>query len=311
MAWEFEPVAGPYEGPTGGLAWDGEGLLFSAVLEGRILRYDPRTEAVEELRKHTNRTDGLAFSAEGRLYGCQRASRRIISFNPDGSATVPAERLDGRYHNQPKDLVVDRAGRIWFSDPTSPLPHSGPRMPTPIGHASVLRLERLWNREWHVSRLTYDTVAPGGIALSADGRTLYLAEGDEQPAGLQANGRRELRAYPVLDDGTLGPYTVLHTFGGDHRGPHRGVGGICLDSEGNVVACAGWRRSGPGPMVCVFSPSGQVLEMHPMPGDRPANCAFGGADLRSLYVTTEEGFLYRVRDTGRRGWSLFPMDRPA
>lgn len=305
MAWQFEQIAGPFAGPTGGLAWDGDGLLFSAVGEDRILRYDPASGAVEEFRKYTNRTDGLALAANGRLYGCQRASRRVISFNPDGSASVLADKLDERYYNHPKDLVVDRQGRIWFSDPTSPLPHSGPRMPAPIGHASVLRLERLWNREWQARRMTYDTRTPGAVALSVDERTLYLAEGDEQ-----ADSLRELRAYPILEDGPLGPYTVLHTFGGDQRGPHRGVGGICLDSNGNIVATAGWRRSGPGPMIYVFSPAGQILETHPLPGDRPANCTFGGPDLRSLYVTTEEGFLYRVRDSGRQGWLLFPAAEP-
>ena len=45
MAWTFEKIAGPFEGPTGGLAWDGSGMLFSAVAEGRILRYDPASQA--------------------------------------------------------------------------------------------------------------------------------------------------------------------------------------------------------------------------------------------------------------------------
>jgi sugar lactone lactonase YvrE len=120
-----------------------------------------------------------------------------------------------------------------------------------------------------------------------DEGTLYVAEGDAGP-----NGPRELRAYPIRNDGSVGPYTVLHTFGADHRG---------LDSEGNIVACAGWRRSGPGPLIYVFSPSGAVLETHPVPADLPMRCAFGDADLESLYVTTGEGHLYRAKATGRRG----------
>ena len=67
------------------------------------------------------------------------------------------------------------------------------------------------------------------------------------------------------------------------------------------MACAGWRQSGPGPMVYVFTPTGQIIEGHPVPSDRPTSCAFGDADLGTLYVTTGEGDLYRVRDTGRRG----------
>ena len=43
MTWNFELVAGPCKGRTGGLAWDGSGMLFSAVAEERIRRYDPAT----------------------------------------------------------------------------------------------------------------------------------------------------------------------------------------------------------------------------------------------------------------------------
>ena len=74
-----------------------------------------------------------------------------------------------------------------------------------------------------------------------------------------------------------------------------------MDREGNVVACSGWRKAGPGPLVCVFSPSGAVIESHPLPADQPMNCAFGDADLSSLYVTTAGGELLRARNCGRRG----------
>lgn len=122
-----------------------------------------------------------------------------------------------------------------------------------------------------------------------------MAESSEDP-----RGKRELRAYPVLQDCALGPYNLLHAFGWDHRGVHRGISGMCLDSDGNIVACAGWERSGPGPMVYVFSPQGRVLDSQPAPAE-PTNCAFGDADLSALYITTSEGHLYRVGNSGRRG----------
>jgi sugar lactone lactonase YvrE len=46
-----------------------------------------------------------------------------------------------------------------------------------------------------------------------------------------------------------------------------------------------------------------------MPVDRPATCTFGDPDLHMLYITTGGGHLYRVRQTGRRGWLLFPAAR--
>ncbi|MFQ5878805.1 MAG: SMP-30/gluconolactonase/LRE family protein, partial [Dehalococcoidia bacterium] len=267
----------------------------------RILRHDPRSGETTDFRRYTNRTNGLAFSADGQLYGCQGGSRRIVRFNADGSTSLLEYRLDGHFHNHPNDLAIDEQGRIWFTDPYGRLPAPGPQLQGPLDHASVLRLERRVDRTWTIRRMTYDTTSPNGILVSQDQRTLYVAESD-----YGEDKRRELRAYPIREDGTLGPYTVLHTFGIDQRGVHRGVDGMCLDTEGNIIVCAGWERSGPGPMIYVFSPSGQVLETHPVPVDRPTNCTFGDADLRTLYVTTGEGHLFRVRNTGRQGWLLFP-----
>ena len=111
---------------------------------------------------------------------------------------------------------------------------------------------------------------------------------------------RELRAYPVGEDGTVGSHKVLHTFGSDHRGPHRGIEGMCLDADGNIVAVGGWKKSGAGPVVSVFSPEGRAIESHAIPGDSPNRCCFGGVDLDTLFVTTAGGELYRAKTT-RRG----------
>ena len=79
---------------------------------------------------------------------------------------------------------------------------------------------------------------------------------------------------------------------------------MCLDTDGNIVATAGFEQSGPGPMIYVFAPSGRVIETHPIPEDRPTNCTFGDSDLRTLYVTAG-GSLYRAR-TDRQGLLLYP-----
>ena len=90
-------------------------------------------------------------------------------------------------------------------------------------------------------------------------------------------------------------------------GIHRGIEGLCVDSAANVIACAGWQRSGPGPLVYVFSPAGVVLETHPLPADLPLNCAFGDTGLTSLYVSTAAGHLFRAKSTGRTGHLLYPQ----
>lgn len=303
MTWKFERVAGPYDRPLGGLAWDGSGMLFADIMESAILRYDPRRGRVSVWRKHTNRTNGIAFGKDGALFGCQEGSRRIVRYESDGAATLTNQRMpDGRVHNHPCNLVIDRTGRIWFSDPYNALAAWGPQVFGKLDHASILRLEQdpaPQRRTWTIERVTFDTSNPRGLALSADEKTLYVADNN-----MAHEGRRELRAYPVLGDATLGKPRVMHTFGADARGIHRGAEGLCVDRGGDVIAVGGCQRSGPGPLVYVFAPSGAVIQSHALPFDLPNNCAFGDSGLDSLYVTTAEGCLLRVRRTGRKGRAM-------
>ena len=61
-----------------------------------------------------------------------------------------------------------------------------------------------------VTRVTFDTTKPNGILVSQDQGTLYVAE-----SGFAHGIARELRAYPIKEDGSLGPYRTLFTWGED------------------------------------------------------------------------------------------------
>lgn len=296
MAWKFELVAGPHKGKTGGLAWDGETMLYSAVAEEQIYRFNPRTRKSETFRKYTGRTNGLAIAADGTVYGAQEGGRRVIHFRKDGSTGAMPDLLDGKHHNQPTNVIVDRQGRIWFADAyNAQLPYGPPVYPM-LDHASVLRLERV-SDGWHIVRMTHDTSGPRAILLSADEKTLYVADGDAERGNVQ-----RLCAYPVKPDGELGHVKILIDF----VVVERGIEGMCLAADGNIIACAGWKKAGAGPMVYVISPSGTILESHPAPADMPMRCAFGDADLSSLYLTTGEGHLSCAKATGQRGLQRKP-----
>ena len=297
MSWDFKLVAGPYGGTTEGPAWDGRSLLFTDIPNSRIMRYNPDTGECSEFRTGTQGTNGLNFDAQGILYGCSSGGRRILRFNTDGSSTALPHLLDGKAHNRPNDLAIDRKGRIWFTDPAGQIPPEERE----LAHASVLRLDPDPDAEggWTLHRMTFDTWAPNGLLFSQDERTLYVVQSDYE-------GTRDLRAYSLQPDDSLGEPMVLHNFGQDFRGVHRGLDGMCLDVDGNIIAAGGWRRAGPGPLIHVFAPSGRIIETHPVPADWPTNCAFGGRALDTLYVTTRGGHLFRVNNTGRRGWILYP-----
>jgi sugar lactone lactonase YvrE len=285
----FERVAGPFKSAMGGVTWDGRHILFSLLDDMAIKRFDPETREVTEFRSYVGRVNGIAPGPNGSFFVAQESGRRVIELLADGSARVTATRFNGVIHNHPCDLVVDRQGRIWFSDSHTGIQVFGPKIFPLLDHASVMRIERDDRRAWAIRRITFDTVAPRAVLLSADEKTLYVAEGD-----VGRSTPRELRAYPVREDGSVGPYRTLHTFGGDPHGPHRGIEGMCLDKQGRVIACGGWTKSGTGPSVMVFDPSGRLVASHAFPGEAPLRCAFGDADGSSLYVSSEEGWLYRA-----------------
>src|ERR1700722_9666522 len=101
MAWQFERVAGPYQGPLGGVVADGDGVIFSAIDAGLLLRFDRKTKAATELRRYTNRVNGLARGPNGELYGAQEGGRRLVEFTPDGRVMPVDALLDGAYPTQP------------------------------------------------------------------------------------------------------------------------------------------------------------------------------------------------------------------
>lgn len=298
--WEFEMLDPAYGGVSEGPVWDGSGLLYTRIQQSRIMRYDPAANAVSVWRENTNCANGLAVDAGGRLLACEGGAtanaRRVVRYERGGGVTVLASGFEGKRLNIPNDLVVDRRGRVWFTDPFyegAAGPWSQDRAQMDLDHESVYRLDPRAGGDWAITRVTFDTTRPNGLLFSLDESVLYVAQSGRLP-----DEARQLRAYPVGADGSLGEPAVWHDFG-----EHRGIDGMCLDAEGNIVATAGWELGGPGPLIYVFSDRGEVLETHPVPCRRPTNCAFGGPDLRTLYVTTIEGMLLRAA-TDRAGRPL-------
>lgn len=283
LDWNFEVVAGPF-GFTEGPAWDGRRLYFSDIPSSRVLCFDPSTGEVSTRAENTGEGNGLVVDRLGRLFGCQGTGRRVVWYREDGSIGVVADQFEGKRLNSPNDLVVDSLGRIWFTDPR----YGDFRDDMELDHESVFRCTPGSNGGWEIERVTFDTTRPNGLLLSPCETRLYVAQSE-----YGVGKARELRCYPVREDGSLGPFEVLHNFY-----PHRGIDGMCLAEDGTIVATAGWQESGPGPMLYRFSPTGRVLATHPVQFDRPTNCAWGGPDLTDLYVTIATGHLLRVSGAG-------------
>jgi gluconolactonase len=255
-----ERIAGSYT-YTKGPAWSKEGyLVFSDTPAGRILKWRPGS-APEILRAGGGGPAGNAFDSQGRLYTCETRARRVIRAERNGRFDVLADRWEGKRLNAPNDLAVSRGGHVYFTDPA-------------FGEASDHR-ELDFHGVYHIppkgpmKLVARPAGRPNGIALSPNGRVLYVGNADEH----------NIRAYDVDRDGEPSGERVLVAGIADVPA------GMAVDEKGNLHVAAGG--------IAVYTPEGRPLD--PIAIERRASgCAFGEADEKTLLVTGS-GFLLRVR----------------
>jgi gluconolactonase len=123
---------------------------------------------------------------------------------------------------------------------------------------------------------------PNGLATSPDDKTLYLIEADNR-----TDRNRCILAYDLSADGTPGnPRRLIDFY------PGRSGDGMAVDAQGNLYVAAGLHKTRGSsetldtrPGIHVFSPQGKLLAYVETPEDTITNCRFGGADLKTLYIT--------------------------
>ena len=265
------------EGPT--VAEDGT-VYFTDLGNNRIMRLTTAGQ-LSTFRQPSHRANGLVFDSEWRLLACESGDGDTIlprvtrTHMETGEIEVIADAFEGKQLHSPNDLSFDGQGRIYFTDRPGPNPR-----PEQTGVHGVYRIDP----DGSIERILTEpeVVRPNGIVISPDDRTLYVIE-TEQSEG----GPRLIRAYDLGEDGTVSNMRVFHDFY-----PGRSGDGMTIDSEGNLYVAAGLnRRRGTSETldtvagVHVFSPAGELLEHIPIPEDTITNAAFGGPDLRTLYVT--------------------------
>jgi gluconolactonase len=260
---------------TEGGALAGDGAILFSDIGDRIMRFDPAAGSVRIFRAPSGRANGLIFDPQGRLIAAEGANsgggRRVSITERNGAVRTLADSFEGRRFNSPNDVAVDRRGRVYVSDPR----YVGDE-PRALDFEAVFRIDP----DGTVVRLDTTAAKPNGVAVSPDGKTLYVSDNGPK--------RRALLALDLdRDTGAVSAPRVLHDFG-----TGRGIDGMTLTRDGRIVAAAG---SGPDAGVYVFAPDGRRLGFIPTP-EPPTNVEFGGADRKTLYITAGKS-LYRIGTT--------------
>jgi gluconolactonase len=259
------------EGPA--VARDGT-VYFTNTDAERIMRWEPRQRRATVYRENSNGANGMRFDRQGRLVVCEGGGRVTRTDLKTGQSTVLADTYEGKPLGAPNDVEIDGQGRIYF---TSRFGKSDPQTGRVNG---VYRIDP----EGKISRILAAPAIdmPNGIATSPDDKILFLIDADGRE-----NHARRIRAYDLKPDGTVANERLLYDFY-----PGRSGDGMRIDAEGNLYVAAGLhRRRGNSetldtrPGIHVLSPQGKLVDFLATPEDTITNCAFGGADLRTLYVT--------------------------
>ncbi len=220
-------------------------------------------------------SNGLALDAEGRLVLCEHGDRRISMVTKGGGKVTLADKWNGKRFNSPNDLVVRDNGDIFFTDPIYGLPNRADDPMREIDFCGVYRLQK----DGTVTVQYREMSRPNGIAFSPDQKTLYVANSDgNDPVW---------RAFPVKEDGNLGPPKPFFDASKEKRLPRGGGDGLKVDVKGNVYA------TGPGG-VLVLSPEGKLLGRI-VTGESISNVGWGN-DGSVLYLTSDM-YLARVKTT--------------
>src|SRR5436190_2128103 len=111
---------------TEGPAADRHGNVYFNDIPNQTTYKVDKDGKLTKFREKTNRANGQMVNAQGEIVACEMGSGRVVAVSPADSSKVRVltDKYDGKRYNAPNDLVVDKAGGVYFTDPDfgAPMP---------------------------------------------------------------------------------------------------------------------------------------------------------------------------------------------
>jgi sugar lactone lactonase YvrE len=264
-----------FEHPEG-LVWDGarRRLVWVDVFKGSIVSFDPSTGSSESIE--LGMVVGSVAPRQSGGYVCATIDGFGLVAS-DGSFTAVTNHLADFPTLQMNDGGVDAHGRFWSASMSFEY-ESKP------GRGALYRLDPDGSR----TTIRQGVSVGNGIGWSPDAKTMYFID----------SATYRVDAFPFdIDRGTLGDRRTLAQV--ERALPD----GLAVDTDGCV-----WVALFGGSEICRLTPDGRVDRRVQMPGSQVTTCAFGGADLGTLYIAVSAYGLDSVRAAAERAGHIFAID---
>jgi sugar lactone lactonase YvrE len=270
---EVEQIATGYvftEGPV----WNSKdkSVIFSCIRTATQYRWTEATGAVV-YRQPSDEANGDTYDLQGNLITCEHKGRRLSITKPGGKPETLVDNYKGRKLNSPNDVVCMANGDLLFTDPNYGLRQpDGTFLPGELSFNGIFRLQP----SGELTLLNAEFDAPNGLVVTDDQKTLLVDD----------TRHSWVRGFAIHDDGSL--HNMYHFCDVKHGDTVGRPDGMKLDSQGNLYVTANTAEG-----LWVYDKTGTLLGFIGLP-ESPANCAWGGDDWQTLFVTAQTS-VYRLR----------------
>ncbi|MBN4064558.1 SMP-30/gluconolactonase/LRE family protein [Dehalococcoides mccartyi] len=261
---DFKVLASVVRGPEGP-AIDSEGRLHVVSSEDAAIFRVSDNGDLQEVASTGGRPNGLVFNSAGEMFVADAELKAILRIGPTGESEVFVDEYEGTNLGGPNDLCFLPNGDLLFTDPIR-------RPPPDPAISPVYRV----TPEGKVSAFANELAYPNGIAVSVDGTQVYVSESRAQ----------RLVAFTIGESAQLLDQQLVRRF----REPGN-PDGMAVDIEGNIL------QSLPGIRAIAYvSSTGELLDLYHVPDWAPANLAFGGSDMKTVFVCgSAQNSIYQFR----------------